>query len=90
MTKTLTNFKQLNLKHDGHFFDRGAMEFFNSKIESSLIDETYFITSERRLTSDPKKYTVRKCDWSNGDVITVDAFNSYDTLSQAKKAIKAL
>ena len=90
MKKTLASFKQLNKIHDGHFFDKGAMSFFNSRIESNLINENYFITSERMTLDMPKKYTVRGCNWEDGNVETIDSFNSYDSLEDAKNAVKAL
>ena len=71
------------------FFSRGAMEFFGSRIESSLMKGDYFITSEVP-PYEGKRYTVR---WWNRDGRIKSmgkGFTKYPTKEDAKEAIKEL
>ena len=43
--------RRLHTAAGGHFFDRATMRFFNSRIESSLYQGGYFITSEQFVDS---------------------------------------
>ena len=88
--KNLVNFKRLNKENGGKFFSQATMDWWNCKIESELLKDKYFVTSERRDIKDAKMFTVRSCDWSDGSVETIDDFNSYDTLGKALTAIKRL
>lgn len=90
--KTLSEFKQANKTNGYHFFDRKTMNFFNSRIESSLLKGGYFITSEQIETSqgvEPRKYTLRKCN-VDATVATVGGFQRFRTKEAAKYYIKTL
>lgn len=86
--KTISQVKQLNADKGFFWFTPETMRFFNSKIESELIYEKYFITSERMETSLPKRYTVRKVNWETGNIKTICNFRAFKTLNEAKKYIK--
>ena len=82
----------------GHFFDQGSTRFFNSRYPhyAYLIGKrAYFITSEKfedlhNSYSSPRLYTVRVCNFTTGDVDTVDAFQKYRSHGQAVRAIKEI
>src|SRR5699024_8120764 len=42
MYRDLADFKAQHKAAGGHFFDRGAMQFFNSRVESTLLKGGYF------------------------------------------------
>lgn len=69
-----------------YWFSPGAMKFFNTKIESSLIGGRYFITSERYEAGEPKLFNVRKViRVSDGrlDIETIGEHMTYTTKQQA-------
>lgn len=59
---TLAEFKAAHKAADGHFFSRGAMLFFESRVESGLLKGGYFITSESYGDGSPRFYQVRQVD----------------------------
>ncbi len=87
----------------GHFFDRSAMRFFNSRITGHFkrIDDkkAYFITTERGPALDSKRMaTLRRAtieDFTGDDGVTrskivIDTMIGFNqlTMYQAKKALK--
>lgn len=48
---TMADVRRLHTAAGGHFFDRATMRFFNSRIESSLYQGGYFVTSEQFVDS---------------------------------------
>ena len=85
MFRNISEVKKRHKESGGHFFDRGAMSYFNSKVESPLIGGRYFVTSERYLLSSPKKFTVRQVV-DNGDRVGIESlseFQEFDTLDEA-------
>jgi hypothetical protein len=86
-------------KEVGHnWFSRGAMEFFNSRIERGVYQGSggiYFVSSEQFLPYDsepkPRKYSVRQFDPETGHVNTVNSFNDMtreDAIAKAKELAK--
>lgn len=74
-----------------HFFDRAAVRFFNSKVESPIIASHFFITSERMEKSDPKRYTIRYFEQTNGEMMCsreLGEFQEFETLAAAKTALR--
>lgn len=87
----LSEMRSLNRQNGGHWFDRGTMRFFASKVETPANDEGYFVTSEKTgPDSDERRFTVRKIDLETGAVDTVGDFLAYETKQAAKDAIMAL
>jgi hypothetical protein len=60
MFENIAQVKKAHKAIGGHFFDREAMRFFNSKVESDVYAGRYFVTSERRELDMPKRFTVRQ------------------------------
>lgn len=74
-----------------HFFDKDAMEFFNSKIETSLFSGSFFVTSEYMDDPAEARYTARYFThneetgtYSHHDI---GGFNVHETVALAKAAI---
>jgi hypothetical protein len=73
------------------WFSPGAMRFFNSTIESSLIGGRYFITSERMEKREPKLFTIRKVVRNSDgsiEIETISEFQEFKTEDLARKALK--
>lgn len=75
------------------WFSPGAMRFFNTKIESSLIGGRYFVTSERYETGSPKRFNIRKVirnmeNTPSLDIETVGEHMTYTTKQQALNALE--
>lgn len=98
LKKTIADARAVNRAKGFHFFDRNAMRFFSSKVESQILFEKYFTTSEQFVreyprTSEPRKYSIRSIDWETGNVDTWpdhNGFQAYDSKSEAKTALKIL
>jgi hypothetical protein len=85
--ETIQEAKKVSKANGGHFFDPQAMRFFNSKIESELIDGRYFITSERYDTDRPKLYTIRQISETGQMLDDLGDFQEFDTLHGALIAL---
>lgn len=85
MFQSINDVKAANEAIGGHFFDPVTMTFFDSRIESEIIDGHLFITSERGWSGAPRLYTIRTVD-ERGNISTVGDFQAYDTLAQAMAA----
>lgn len=90
MTKkmTISEMKELNKMNGGHWFDKGAMKFFNTKIEAQPNIENIFITSEYMENPSDKKYSLRWFNTQENAVETLDGFQAFRTLDAAKEARK--
>lgn len=86
---TISEMKALNKKNGQHWFDKGAMNFFNTKIEASPNKGNYFITSEHTGDNN-RKYAIRHFDTKTGKVETVGEVLQYKTLAEAQQARKKL
>jgi hypothetical protein len=87
MFKTLAEVKAANKANGNHWFERSTMRFFNSVIESRLMDGGFFITSERMELEFPKLYTVRRAD-ENGLIETIGRFQEYPDIELARNAVR--
>ncbi len=79
---TMAAIKEANAAVGGHWFSRGALHFFSSRLPKSVHQGpggVYFVTSEQFLPSRgdpaPRRYTVREFDPVTGNVDTVGDFN---------------
>jgi hypothetical protein len=77
-----------------HFFDKGSMRFFGSRVIDKVIPGktcrcSFFVTSEKRPRSnDARAYTVRMA--CGGKISTVGGFQAYRTRARALTAAKKL
>lgn len=86
MFRDLADFKAKHKAAGGHFFDKGAMAFFNSRIESSLLKGGYFITSESLNPGSVRLYSVRQVDES--DHRNVETLGRFDSRDEARQAVR--
>jgi hypothetical protein len=83
----LYEFIELSKASGNHFFDKDTMRFFRSRILDYDPITGYFITSEKG-PSNSRAYTLRKADFSSGDVDTIGQFQEYSTITRARTAFK--
>ena len=92
---SVDSIKRAAQRSGSHWFDPGAMRFFNSRLtewgyRKAGTNVTYFVTSERYNSSTPRGDTVRKAVFGNGDdfdIDTVGEFRGYKSAAAAKAAI---
>lgn len=82
----ITEIKEHNKVNGFNFFNRDTMQFFNSKIESSVLHGCYFITSEVNPSGE-KRFSIRKAK-SNGNIKTIGDFHRYGTKESAINALE--
>lgn len=80
---TIHEIKQRNKEAGQHFFDKSAMDFFDSRIYKTT-HGFHFTTSERG-PSGVRRYSVRVIDWDSGAIETVGDFQQFSTLREAYK-----
>ena len=84
----------LTLKKSSDYFKRwfapGAMAFSKTKIESELINDEYFITSDRvdLGTGAPRFYNIRQV--VDGSIKTIGDYGEYLTLESIKAKLLTL
>jgi len=81
--------KDANAKIGQHYFSPDTMRFFKSRVMQDVFpleDGALFVTSERR-EGDVRRYTIRRA-WDDGDITTLDGFQSYTSRNGALKAAK--
>ena len=95
---TTTEIRSIVNASDSHFFSRGTMRFFNSRLEGAKYgpmagtesgSRIYFVTSEQYDDGSPRLYTVRAFDRATGRHTTVGEFQQYRTLAGARTAMYA-
>ena len=94
-TDGITYMYEIERQHHGHFFDRDAKRFFDSRMPEygyRLGDKAYFITSEKfhglYEPDGARLYTIRVMEWESGQILSdIGEFNVM-TKSQAKTMLK--
>ena len=86
--RTITEIKAANKSIGHHFFSRGAMRFFNSKIESPVLRGRYFITSEIG-PNEVKAYSVHMAS-DAGEIETIGGFHSFKSTKEAMAFVREL
>lgn len=89
MFYTVKQVRQANKAIGQHFFDRGTMRFFASRVGRRVYRGCYFISSERREYDEPRRYTIRRVA-EDGRVYTVGNFQAYKSARAARRAIEQL
>lgn len=85
---TISEIKAANAARGFHFFERGTLKFFGSRVSSQTFGDV-FITSEVDFHGRNRRYTVRRLN-DRGAVDTIGEFRQYATLSDAVAAAKAV
>lgn len=93
---SMSDIRQMNAANGLNFFDRGAMRFFDSRIESSAyngVGGVFFITSEQFHGSmgivSPRKFTIRQFIPGTGAVETFGKFNDINYIEDARFMARA-
>lgn len=89
MYKTIAEIRAANRRNESCFFDKAAMKFFGSRIESGIYGGRYFVTSEDDLRRVNRFYTVREAK-PNGEIVTVGQFQGFKTKEAARNHAKWL
>lgn len=89
MFNTLSEVKAANKKIGNYWFSKGAMSFFNSKVESTLYKNQCFITSEQYNSESERRYSVRVA-LSDGSIDTISEFQEFRTKDAAREFIKTV
>lgn len=85
--KTMEDVKRNNKASGGFWFSPDTIRFFQSKVESELINGKYFVTSEKNMEDDPRLYTIRKYNPETHKIDTLGSFQAFKTLQDALDAI---
>jgi hypothetical protein len=76
---------------DGHWFDKGSMRFFNTKLPRNAYEGDagiLFVTSEVD-PSGHKAYSIRR-QLPDGDIATVGNFHAYPTRADAMLVVRMM
>jgi len=88
---TMADVKRINAEQGYYFFSRPTMKFFNSRIESELLGQKYFITSERMDSEHPRNYRVREFNKVTGNITTVESgLSPFKTKEEARRYVMAM
>jgi hypothetical protein len=87
---TLTEMKQANKAINHHWFSRGAMEFFNTRIVSQPNKFNMFITSEQMNENVPIGYAIRFFNSTTSKVETIGDMQQFATLEDATNTRKII
>lgn len=86
---SMAGVKVANAELGHHFFEKGTMDFFDSRVETDLVEGRYFVTSERFNEDSPRLYTIREV-MPNGSINTVGEFQEYKSKLGALNEARAL
>lgn len=84
--RTMHQLKQRNAHNGYSFFREDTMAYFNSEVETPLMQGGYFVTSERYDEDGEKQYTLRMADLNTGEIHTIGEFGAYRAIKEAKDA----
>lgn len=84
---SIAELRELNAINGGHWFSRGAMKFFVTRVESGIIGGRYFVTSEQPPHG-RRGYTVRSFD-TVGRVNTVGELCGWGSREDAMAAARS-
>lgn len=82
---TKAQMTSINKQHSGHWFDKDAIRFFNSRVHGQTNKYGLFISSEQYSDGTPRMYTVRLFHPATGSVYSVSDFQQFATLAEARE-----
>lgn len=86
MYKTIAEIKAKNKEAGNYWFSEDTMRFFGTKIETGVIYDRYFITSEDNFNRTERFFKVRKAD-DSGKIDTLFWDNDFETIEDAMTAL---
>ena len=84
---TISEVKSTVTANGGHFFDRGTMKCWGTRIETSIFKNGCFVTSEDNYNKTKRLYTVRRFNGKSID--TIGDVKQYKTKESAGEAARA-
>lgn len=72
-----------------YFFSKETMEFWGSAIESELLENNTFVTSEDNFDKTKRLYTARHYNWDRHSVETIGEFQQFTTRTAAIEFAKS-
>ncbi len=93
---TMAQIRACNRTKGGHWFDRGTMRFFNSRVGDSVYQGpggVYFVSSEQFEGSTytaPRRFSIRQFNPRDCSVDTVANFQKFEDGRQAAAEAKRL
>lgn len=82
--KTLRDFIHKHTLNGGRFFLSVTMRYWNSKIESELIEGEFFVTSEADMMDRTRRYSIRLVSWDRLDITTLGELGMFKDLKSAQ------
>lgn len=93
MFTTIDEIKAANAADGQTWFAPAEMRFFRTRLSRTVYAGRYFITSEQTYSHtygpSARCYSIREAH-PDGSITTVGEFGEYDTLTEAKRAARAL
>ena len=83
---TISEVKSIVTANGGYFFNKDTMNFFGTKIETSVFKNGCFVTSEDNYDKTKRLYTVRRFNGKSID--TIGDFQQYKTKESAREAAR--
>ena len=77
------------LQPKGYWFSLDTKRFFSSRFTDygyRLVNDIYFISSEKNGYNHPRKYSIRIMD-KNGEINNIGEFQEHNTLNNAKSKL---
>ncbi|CAK0755922.1 hypothetical protein CCP3SC1AL1_2210009 [Gammaproteobacteria bacterium] len=91
MAYTIADVKRINRERGHFFFSHDTMRFFSSNVESGLMGERYFITSEQKSFNNISRvYTIREFNALTGGIRTIGDYKKYATKEEALAKVNEL
>lgn len=90
---TMASIRACNRERGHHWFERGTMRFFNSRVGRSVYQGRggiYFVSGERYDERQPLRFSVRKFNPRDCSVDTVGDFQKFGFQSAAADEAKRL
>jgi hypothetical protein len=78
-------------REHGHFFDQGAVRFFNSRSSQYAYKQNgfyFWVSSEKFDSSTPRKYTIRFACCSCMSIHEIDGFQAHSSKRDADARLK--
>lgn len=82
---TFAQMRKASQQNDKHWFDTGAINFFNTVFETEPNKFNFFITSERMELNFSKKYSIRWFNSKNSKIYTIGEFRQFETIKEAEQ-----
>ena len=90
---SIYSIEDIKRKHRGHWFSKGAMSFFNSRVGDKIKAGKilfYFVSSEKFDYKTPRYYSIRSYNALTDTIETVGEFQGYSSNASAWNAVERL